>query len=322
MRPSRCIPIALAALVVALAAPEPAFARRSKQAFAAAPVAPMAQPLVSLTLEQPGGIPLPAFLHLGSLYFAGQQGERYDLRLTNNTGERVEVVITVDGRDVISGELGNYKKQRGYVLDPWGSIVIPGYRQSLDQVAAFRFSDLAGSYTTLRGSPEHAGVVGVAVFTEKRRSAKRHKKALAAAPPPPYYEPYYQGPTASSAPPTAFPESERRNDKSADAAAEESVAMAPSAPAGADGGGGSFAPPPAQSQLGTAYGEAQYSAVQEVEFKRHRKRKPDAILTVYYDSMQGLQSRGITVSAPPSPIRVDPQPFPQSQPGFAAPPPR
>lgn len=323
MRPSRCIPIALAALVVALAAPEPAHARRNKQAFAAAPVAPMAQPLVSLTLEQPGGIPLPSFLHLGSLYFAGQQGERYDLRLTNNTGERVEVVITVDGRDVISGELGNFKKQRGYVLDAWGSVVVPGYRQSLDQVAAFRFSDLSGSYTALRGSPEHAGVVGVAVFTEKRRSAKRHKKALAAAPPPPpYYEPYYQGPATSSAPPTAFPESERR-EKSGDAAAEESVAMAPSAAAGADGGGGSFAPPPAQSQLGTSYGEAQYSAVQEVEFRRHRKRKPDAILTVYYDNMQGLQSRGITVTAPPlNPIRVEPQPFPQSQPGFAAPPPR
>lgn len=321
MRPSRCIPIALAALVVALAAPEPAHARRNKQAFAAAPVAPMAQPLVSLTIEQPGGIPLPSFLHLGSLYFAGQQGERYDLRLTNNTGERVEVVITVDGRDVISGELGNYKKQRGYVLQPWESIPITGYRQSNEQVAAFRFSDLSGSYTALRGSPEHAGVVGVAVFTEKRRSAKRHKKALAVAPPPPpHYEPYYQGPTASSAPPTAFPESERR-EKSGDVAAEESVAMAPTAAAGADGGGG-FAPPPAQSQLGTSYGESQYSVVQEVEFKRHRKRKPDAILTVYYDSMQGLQSRGITVTAPPNPIRVEPQPFPQSQPGFAAPPPR
>jgi hypothetical protein len=320
MRPSRCIPIALAALVVALAAPEAAHARRNKQAFAAAPVAPAAQPLVSLSLEHPGGIPMPSFLHLGSLYFAGQQGERYDLRLTNHTGERVEVVITVDGRDVISGELGNYKKQRGYVLGPWESMPITGYRQSNDQVAAFRFSDLSGSYTALRGSPEHAGVVGVAVFTEKRRSARRHKKALAVAPPPPHrYEPYYQGPATSSPPPTAFPESERRA-KAGDAS-EESVAMAPSATADAAGAGGSFAPPPAQSQLGTSYGETQYSAVQEVEFKRKRKRKPDAILTVYYDSIQGLQSRGITVSAP-SPIMVDPQPFPQSRPGFAAPPPR
>jgi hypothetical protein len=320
MRPSRCIPIALAALVVALAAPEPAQARRNKQAFSVAPAAPVGQPLVSLTLEHPGGTPLPSFLHFGSLYFAGQQGERYDLRLANNTGERVEVVITVDGRDVISGELGNFKKQRGYVLDPFGSVVISGYRQSLDQVAAFRFSDLSGSYTALRGSPEHAGVVGVAVFTEKRRSARRHKKALAALPPPPpYYEPYYQGPSSASAPPTAFPQSDRRAEKAAGEAEEAAAAPAPSAPAAADAGGG-FAPPPAHSQLGTSYGETQYSAVQEVEFKRHRRRKPDAILTVYYDSLQGLASKGIAVDGIGSPIVVDPQPFPQSQPGFAQPP--
>ena len=63
--------------------------------------------------------------------------------------------------------------------------------------------------------------------------------------------------------------------------------------------------------------------MQEVEFKRKRKRKPDAVLTVYYDSLQGLQGKGINVSAPPlggQPIAVEPQPFPQS--GFAAPPPR
>jgi hypothetical protein len=313
MRPSRSIPIALAALVMAFAVPEPAHARK-KQAYATAPVAPAVQPLVSLTLEHPGGGALPSFLHLGSLYFAGQQGERYDLRLTNNTGERVEAVITVDGRDVISGELGNYKKQRGYVLDPWSSVVIPGYRQSLDQVAAFRFSDLAGSYTGLRGSPEHAGVVGVAVFTEKRRSARRHKKALAIAPPQPYYEPYYQGATNDAAAPTAFPESPREERRSEGEAAERAVS--PSAPPATADSGGGFAPAPAPSQLGTAYGETQYSAVQEVNFKRHRKRKPDAFLTIYYDSPQGLANKGITVA---SPVLVQPQPFPES--GFAAPPP-
>ncbi len=313
MRPSRSIPIALAALFLAAAFAPPAQAR-PKQAFASAPVTPTAQPVVSLTLEYPGGGQLPSFMHLGSLYFAGQQGERYDLRLNNNTGERVEVVVTVDGRDVISGEPGNYKKQRGYVLDPWASVVISGYRQSLDQVAAFRFSDLAGSYTALRGSPEHAGVVGVAVFQEKRRSARKHKKALAVVPPQPYREPYYQGPSDSGSTPTAFPESPSRDRRGDDAgAAEKSSASA----VGSAESAGGFAPAPAPSQLGTAYGETQYSAVQEVEFKRHRRRRPDAFLTVYYDSPQGLAGKGIVMS---SPVLVQPQPFPDSR--FSAPPPR
>lgn len=313
MRPSRSIPIALATLIMAVAFTPTAEAGR-KQAYAAAPVAPVVQPLVSLTLEHPGGGQLPSYLHLGSLYFAGQQGERYDLRLNNNTSERVEVVITVDGRDVISGELGNYKKQRGYVLDPWGSVVVSGYRQSAEQVAAFRFSDLAGSYTALRGSPEHAGVVGVAIFKEKRRSARRHKKALAITPPQPYYEPYYQGPSDDTSVPTAFPESPAR-ERRATGKAEAEEASAPASADSASASAGGYAPAPAPSQLGTAYGETQYSAVQEVEFKRHRRRRPDAFLTVYYDSQQGLAAKGITMSQPPL---VEPQPFPDSR--FAAPP--
>jgi hypothetical protein len=70
----------------------------------------------------------------------------------NNSGERVEAVVTVDGRDVVSGELGNYKTQRGYVIEAYGSVVIEGFRQSLDQVAAFRFTDIGNSYSARRGS--------------------------------------------------------------------------------------------------------------------------------------------------------------------------
>ena len=324
MRPSRSLPfapVALAALVLAGAVAEPAQARRPKHAFAPAPEAPVAQPLVSLSLESPGGRTLPSFLHLGSLYFAGQQGQRYDLRLTNNSAERVEVVITVDGRDVISGELGNYKRQRGYVLDPWASMVVEGYRQSLDQVAAFRFSDPASSYSARRGSPEHVGVVGVAVFEENRRSARRHHKALAAAPPPPpVYEPYYRGEGQAPAAPDAFPESTSKAQRRRDAAEAEAADEAPAPSADIGPGGFAPAPSPTPRQLGTAYGEARHSAVHEVEFKRRRRRKPDAFLTVYYDSPQGLAARGITVAAPPPPSLVQPQP--QPFPGDAAPPPR
>ncbi len=315
MRCSRSIFIALAALVMAGSITEPAQARRPRRAFAPAPTAPAVQHMVSLTLESPGGSILPSFMHLGSLYFAGQQGNRYDLRLTNNTAERVEVVVTVDGRDVISGDVGNYKRQRGYVLDPFATVVIDGFRQSYDQVAAFRFSNLEGSYTAQRGTPHNAGVVGVAVFKESRRSARRHRKALAKAQtPPPVYEPYYQGAGSSSAP-TAFPDSPSKSDRRRErAAAEEAEAdMAPSAADGEAFTAPAAEPSPAPRQLGTAYGESQYSAVEEVAFKRRRRRKPDAFLTVYYDSLQGLQARGVTQS-------YDPQPPAFVQPGFAAPP--
>ena len=78
-----------------------------------------------------------------------------------------------------------------------------------------------------------------------------------------------------------------------------------------------FAPSPEPRQLGTAYGETQQSSVHEVPFKRHRRRRPDAVITVYYDSMAGLAARGVGQREPtwhPSPALA--------QPGFAAPPPR
>lgn len=309
MRPSRSIPFVLAALAVAGTVGEPAHARRPR-AFAPAPPPPAGQPLVSLSLEQPGGAALPAFFHDGSMYYAGQQGGYYALRLTNNTPGRLEVVITVDGRDVIGGQVGNYKKQRGYVLDPFATVVVDGFRQSLDQVAAFQFSDLQSSYTARMGTPQNVGVVGVAVFEERRRSARRHqrrtRKALQAQPPPPVYEPYYRGAADVSAP-SAFPDSPAAEAEVADEAPRQGRASAD----------GAFAPMPEPTrQLGTAYGESRYSAVQEVPFKRRRKRKPDGFLTVYYDSMQGLAARGVNVHVP---SYAEPQPF--AQPGYAAPPP-
>ncbi len=309
MRLSRSLFIAVAALCMAGTVAAPAEARRPRKAFAPAPSPPAVQPLVSLSLEQPGGGALPSFFHVDSLYFAGQKGQRYDLRLTNNTGDRVEVVVTVDGRDVISGEVGNFKKQRGYVIDPWGTVLVSGFRQSQDQVAAFRFSDLAGSYTAQMGTPQHAGVVGVAVFREKERSARRHRKrAMQVVQPPPPTEPYYRGGGRSSVP-SAFPDSPS-------AASRDEAESAERRPAPRDGGFAPEARTRAPRQLGTAYGESQMSSVEEVAFKRHRRRRPDAFLTVYYDSAEGLMARGVYMGVP-APYR-EPQPF--AQPGFAAPP--
>ena len=262
---------------------------------------------VSVNLESPSG-GIQTFWHGGSLYVAGQNGARYNLRLQNNTGERVEAVVTVDGRDVVSGQLGNYKSQRGYVMDPYGSVVIEGFRQSLDQVAAFRFTDIGNSYSARRGSGQHVGVIGVAVF-------KEYQPRRRPTPPPvpiatrPYYEPgggdaggydYKRGSSAAPA-------------KSADA-----PASTPASPVG----GGSTAydrddavyeeaeARPRSARLGTEYGESTYSSVREVSFTRKHKRRPDALLTVYYDSLDGLRARGVPVD----PVYHNPPPIYPAQP--------
>ncbi len=260
---------------------------------------------VSVTLESPqGGI--QNFWHNGSLHVAGQRGARYNLRLQNNTGERVETVVTVDGRDVVSGQLGNYKSQRGYVIEPYGSVVIEGFRQSLDHVAAFRFTDIGNSYSARRGSPQHVGVIGVAVFKEYQpRRRPNPPQPIATRP---YYEPYgdadgYDGraeaqstPARKSAEPSpASPPHGGSAGRSHDTAVAESSARARS------------------NRLGTEYGETTYSSVREVSFVRRSTRRPDAILTVYYDSLDGLRARGVPVDPVYyAPQPVNPQPFPHN----------
>lgn len=281
-------------------------------------VAPQVQQEVSVSLETADGRPLNTFFHNGSMYVAGTMGERYNIRLTNNTPHRVETVVTVDGRDVISGQLGNYRKQRGYVIGPYGSVTVEGFRQSLDHVAAFRFSDLTASYSARRGTPQHVGVIGVAVFKERKRRVRRKKSKPIATAPRPYYEPYAGANGANASAPEA--EAAPRAPSAKKSAGRASVGGSADASTSAPTGG--FAPAPAPRQLGTQYGETRHNSVREVTFKRRRKFRPDSVFTVYYDSHEGLRARGVPVDPPhyhPLPYPSNPQPFPE---GRFAPPPR
>lgn len=288
---------------------------RGTAAPAAAPIA--GQP-VTVTLESPGMGQLPAALFGGALYYAGQDGQQYAIRIANNTAARVEVVVTVDGRDVVSGGLGDYRKQRGYIIEPFGQIMVDGFRQSLDQVAAFRFSGLGDSYTALQGTPQHAGVIGIAVFEER---AQRQKKSgpLAVGPTPADQTPFpasrgssggaARAEAAAKSSPEPFAGDDRRG-ASADAAAP--AAEQEAGPATSSSPGGGFAPPPVpRNELGTQYGESQSSSVHEVEFKRKHKRRPDAVLAIYYDSARGLAARGIPVGGVAPVVVGGPEPFPQ-----------
>ena len=289
-------------LLMALVLPAVGGCATQKDAFAPpAPgyAVPVEEP-VSLVVERPGGEQFGMFPYGNAMYVAGDEGSRYNLRLVNNTASRVEAVVTVDGRDVVSGELGNYKKQRGYVLEPFGSVVIEGFRTSLNSVAAFRFASVGQSYTTQRGTPQHVGVIGVALFKEKER---KEKAPIAVAPAPYYSARRKASPGKAARQP--FPESEP--------AAGDDAAFEQEAGADADGAFAPSEPAPTVTphhELGTEYGESQHSAVHQVEFRRHRKRKPDGYLTLYYDSLRGLEARGIIPSQTHNIGFGDPDPFP------------
>jgi hypothetical protein len=103
----------------------------------------------------------------GRRFVVGKQGSNYSVVLKNRCKSRLEVVLSVDGLDVIDGKTAGYSK-RGYVIAPGETLEVKGWRTGPDTVARFKFSSVAGSYANLRhGDHRNVGVIGLAVFTEK-----------------------------------------------------------------------------------------------------------------------------------------------------------
>jgi len=168
---------------------------RTRRAFftslaaAAAVAAGLAAParaagtLVDMQLvERSQGEPLAAYGYRGSTWVAGRPGSRYAVRLTNRSGARALVVLSIDGVNAVSGETAA-TGQTGYVLAPYQTTEITGWRKSLTEAAAFYFTALPDSYAARTDRPDNVGVIGAAVFREAVREAPREAElSMRAAP--------------------------------------------------------------------------------------------------------------------------------------------
>lgn len=114
----------------------------------------------------------------GRFYLEAREGARYAVSLSNRTGERLGVHMTVDGLNVISGrqEAGRWGRPPGdpgrmYILDPWDSTTVRGWRTSLSDVRRFTFVDERSSYAARSGKANSKmGWIEVAVYRERRRA--------------------------------------------------------------------------------------------------------------------------------------------------------
>ncbi|MEZ0470853.1 hypothetical protein [Luteimonas salinilitoris] len=191
--------------------------------------------------------------HRGDTWIAGMPGRPYAVRITNGSDRRVLVVLSVDGVNAVTGETAD-PDQAGYVLAPWQSAEITGWRKSLDDVARFVFTDLPDSYAARTGRPRHVGVIGVAVFAERRHAPPR----------PP-------------SPPVAGDERQTR------ALAPQSAAEAETA----DSAHGA-----SRQRIGTGHGEREWSPTHRTGFVRASTR-PMQVTQLRYDAPQRLAAMGI-----------------------------
>ena len=243
-----------------------------------------ARDLVGLDIiDRDTGQTLPEYGHRGQDWVAGVPGNRYSVRLTNSTGERVLVVLSVDGVNAVSGQTAS-ASQTGYVLDPWETADIAGWRKSLDDIAQFVFTDLPDSYAARTGRPDDVGVIGIAVFKERR------------------VQPYY--PKAS--PPVA---QSSRNERSAGNAAKAAAPAASADRAMAE---------TARQRLGTGHGQREWAPIGQTQFVRATVR-PQQVSQLRYDDADQLVAIGVLPRTYPSYVRSGPRAFPN---GFVADPPR
>ncbi|MES3012710.1 MAG: hypothetical protein V4750_03145 [Pseudomonadota bacterium] len=225
---------------------------------------------------------LQTWSYRGASWVAGRPGNRYAVRLTNRSGARVLVVLSIDGVNAVSGETAA-TGQTGYVLAPYQTTEITGWRKSLTESAAFYFTALPDSYAARTDRPDNVGVIGAAVFREKEPEVVRR--------------PYWRSNADVGSDARARRESESASPSAAPAPAQESKAAGMARDERAD-------------RLGTGHGEREYAPTTHTTFERASDR-PNEVVRIRYDSHANLVALGVIRPRRAAPVAPDPFP-----PGF------
>ena len=259
--------------VLAFAAALAALAATAAGSAAAHGIPPQTRSVVEI-FDRTEGRVLPVYWHQGRRYVIGKPGNEYAIRVRNAGAGRVLTVMSVDGVNVVTGDTAS-PQQSGYVLSPYESAEIAGWRTSLSRTAAFYFTALPDSYAARTGRPDNVGVIGVAVFAERARPIAlgdvRRKDAARD-----------EAKTGQAPAPSAAPADAARNE--AASAARESA-----------------------SRLGTGYGRSESSYASYTHFER-ASEVPVETIAIYYDSYENLLAQGVPVAPPLA--RFQPNPFP------------
>jgi len=259
------------------------------------------------------GRSLRTFHRNGHTWVLGNRGKRYRIKVHNHSNRRIEAVISVDGRDAIDGKRARSTK-RGYVINAHDHLLVDGFRVSMSNVATFRFSSVADSYAARMGSDREVGVIGVAIYQERRRPVQLPR-------------------------PRSWYKSRRWRPDDADSGREGATAKAdPPAESSASAKGDSGAlrsksasrHPPRMSRerpgLGTRFGERRHAPATSVAFRRARSWRPNRVLSLRYNNARGLIAMGFDVhrrraARREQRRRQSARPFMDVPRSFAAPPP-
>lgn len=125
--------------------------------------------------------------HMGQTFVEGRDGSVFEIEVCNHSGQRIEAIVSVDGRSVTDGKAAG-PQSRGYLIDAYGSVRIPGFKINDRDAAAFTFTGPGKSYDeAMGGTGANRGVIGVMAYAEK-------SKPVYVPPVRPYQRPHYPTP--------------------------------------------------------------------------------------------------------------------------------
>ena len=197
-------------------------------------------------------------------YLQAKKGGNYEIKVRNTTGERIAFVIAVDGLNAINGtrtHMGSDEPM--YVLDPWQTTTVKGWRKDLGNVSKFVFVDEERSYAARTDQANgDLGWIRVAAFNEYRPIAWRDR---------------------------ALDQKETRERADAPQAKDAAPQRGEMSRNGV--GRDSYEPPAAAPSPGTGWGGNQKDRVHEVQFTPERFACTQVILRYEYE--RGLVALGI-----------------------------
>lgn len=120
--------------------------------------------------------PLLEYESNGDTYVEGRKGSEYELYFKNHTYNRVLVVFSVDGLSIMDGKTAS-KDSRGYIVEGYKDLTVPGWTINSNKVAKFQFQPQNDKSNTtyvellqeegFNVDPSNQGVIGCMVFKER-----------------------------------------------------------------------------------------------------------------------------------------------------------
>jgi hypothetical protein len=115
------------------------------------------------------------YFRSGTVYIEAVRGASYSLRITNPTGYRVAVALSVDGLNTIDAKHTDARSASKWVLEPYESTVISGWQINNRTARNFFFTGERRSYGAALGQTENLGVIEAVYFRERRHEAEVYR---------------------------------------------------------------------------------------------------------------------------------------------------